>query len=244
MKINEDICRRALETYGIEKQRLMLFEEMSELQNAICKEQRGRVASIYDICEDIADVAIMCEQMALYYGKALVEIFVEEKLDKLYIQLAREPKHPHVDSPQSDSIELCGLIWDAHNLVIDGKEHFTYDDAVEAAAKVGRRLPTSEEWERLCALGSTWDDKRKGRWFGGNHATDHKGSIFLPAAGYRSGSSGALYGVTALGYYWSAVPSSATRGRYLYFYSSYVSPLYNNSRAYGYCIRPVRDLVK
>lgn len=242
MKINENICRRALEAYGIEKQRMMLFEEVAELQNAICKEQRGRVKSIDDICEEIADVAIMCEQMALYYGKERVEMLIDEKLERLYRQLGGVVKHPHVDKPQAEGIELCGLLWDTENLVIDGKEYFTFDEAQEGAAKVGKRLPTPEEWEQLCALGSTWDYEREGRWFGGNHDTDHEGSLFLPAAGYRDYSSGALGGVATSGYYWAAVPSSTASGRYLFFYSAYVNPVGNDNRAFGYSVRLVSDI--
>lgn len=244
MQINEDICRRALETYGIEKQRLMLFEEMAELQNAICKEQRGRVVSIYDICEEIADVAIMCEQMALYYGKDRVEMFIEEKMERLSRQLGGVVEHPHVDEPQAEDIELCGLLWDEENLVIDGQEHFTFDEAQEVAAKVGKRLPTPEEWEQLCALGSTWDDEHKGRWFGGNHDTDHEGSLFLPAAGGRGYLSNPLYSVSEFGRYWAAVPNSAARRRYLGFSASGVYPLNSIYRAYGFCVRLVRDVSK
>lgn len=72
------------------------------------------------------------------------------------------------------SIELCGLLWDTENLAIggyekDGHHYYTWHEAMEAARSVGKRLPTWEEWEALCDLGSTWDDERKGRWFGGNH---------------------------------------------------------------------------
>ncbi|MFR4026901.1 MAG: hypothetical protein ACLTZY_15870 [Alistipes indistinctus] len=93
--------------------------------------------------------------------------------------------------PESDSIELCGLLWDTENLAIggygkDGHHYYTWQEAMDAAKSVGKRLPTRYEWVALCDLGSTWDGKRKGRWFGGNHDTDHKGSLFLPAAGLSS----------------------------------------------------------
>lgn len=100
----------------------------------------------------------------------------------------RLDENPVAADSMSDPIELCGLLWDRDNLTIggyekDGHHYYTWQEAMDAARSVGKRLPTREEWEALCDLGSTWDDELKGRWFGGNHDSDHKGSLFLPAAG-------------------------------------------------------------
>lgn len=72
----------AIKTYGKEAQTQMLFEEMAELQNAICKLNRGR-GSNRDVCEEIADVMIMCLQMAQIYGLELVEGWAEYKIARL-----------------------------------------------------------------------------------------------------------------------------------------------------------------
>ena len=153
-----------------------------------------------------------------------------------------------VSDPESDSIELCGLLWDTENLAIggyekDGHHYYTWHEAMEAAKSVGKRLPTGDEWKALCDLGSTWDGKRKGRWFGGNHDSDHKGSLFLPAAGLRNGSSGELAYTSLTGYYWSSSPyyGGLNNAGYLYFYSGNVSPLGNSYRALGFSVRCVRD---
>ena len=146
-----------------------------------------------------------------------------------------------------NEIELCDLLWDTENLAIggnkkDGRHYYTWDEAMEAARSVGKRLPTREEWVALCDLGSTWDDELKGRWFGGNHDSDHKGSLFLPAAGLRYGS-GELANASSSGYYWSSSPyygGSYNAGN-LYFYSGSVLPLYSSNRAYGFSVRCVRD---
>ena len=147
-----------------------------------------------------------------------------------------------------NEIELCGLLWDTENLAIggyekDGHHYYTWHEAMEAARSVGKRLPTREEWETLCDLGSTWDNKLKGRWFGGNHDSDHKGSLFLPAAGLRIYYSGELAGTSSFGYYWSSSPyyGGNNNAGSLYFYSGYVFPLNNYSRAYGFSVRCVRD---
>ena len=146
------------------------------------------------------------------------------------------------------SIELCGLLWDTENLAIggyekDGHHYYTWQEAMDAAKAVGKRLPTWQEWEALCDLGSTWDDELKGRWFGGNHNSDHKGSLFLPAAGLRNNNSGELALTSSYGYYWSSSPyyGGINTAGYLYFSSGLVNPLDSYSRAYGFSVRCVQN---
>ncbi len=146
------------------------------------------------------------------------------------------------------SIELCGLLWDTENLAIggyekDGHHYYTWQEAMDAAKAVGKRLPTWQELKALCDLGSTWDDELKGRWFGGNHNSDHKGSLFLPAAGLRSGNSGELARTSSHGYYWSSSPyyGGGDNAGSLDFYSGYVSPLNSNTRALGFSVRCVQN---
>ena len=154
--------------------------------------------------------------------------------------------------PESDSIELCGLLWDTENLAIggyekDGRHYYTWDEAMEAARSVGKRLPTQYEWVALCDLGSTWDDELKGRWFGGNHDSDHKGSLFLPIAGLSSskglGYRTKMIGTSTSGYYWSSSPGygSSNYAVNLYFRSGFVYPLNYFNRANGFSVRCVRD---
>ena len=147
-----------------------------------------------------------------------------------------------------NEIELCGLLWDTENLAIggyekDGHHYYTWHEAIEAARSVGKRLPTREEWKALCDLGSTWDDERKGRWFGGNHDSDHKGSLFLPAAGLRNNNSGELVGTSSNGYCWSSSPyyGGVSYAGGLGFYSGSVYPPNSCYRAYGFSVRCVRD---
>ena len=144
------------------------------------------------------------------------------------------------------------LEWMTENLTgfggteINGRWYYTYDEAVEAVKQLGDgwRLPTRGEMVDLDDLGSTWDDERKGRWFGGNHATDHEGSLFLEAAGYRHRESGALTDVGTGGTYWSSSSSYAgtLNAGYLHFGSTVVYPLNGYSRAYGFSVRCVRNV--
>lgn len=146
------------------------------------------------------------------------------------------------------SIELCGLLWDTENLAIggyekDGHHYYTWQEAMDAAKAVGKRLPSCQELKALYYLGSTWDDERKGRWFGGNHDSDHKGSLFLPAAGLRNCNSGELANTSSNGYYWSSSPYYGGYGYAgnLNFNSGNVNPLNNNNRAYGFSVRCVQN---
>ena len=57
----------ALSRYGAQAQITMVFEEMAELQDVLCKFLRGRVDgdTLANIAEEIADVGIMLDQMVI-----------------------------------------------------------------------------------------------------------------------------------------------------------------------------------
>ena len=181
---------------------------------------------------------------------------VDELVARRAIDIAKEELELQQDVVQRDApsapIELCGLLWDTENLAVGGYEknghhYYTWEDAMDAAKSVGKRLPTRKEWKALCDLGSTWDDELKGRWFGGNHDTDHKGSLFLPAAGFGYsndlGYCAKLAGTSLAGYYWSSSMDDE-RGDYagsLHLGSIGVSPLEINLITLGFSVRCVRD---
>jgi uncharacterized protein (TIGR02145 family) len=181
---------------------------------------------------------------------------VDELVARRAIDIAKEESKLQQDvvrgDAPSDSIELCGLLWDTENLVIggyekDGYHYYTWQEAMDAAKSVGKRLPTREEWKALCDLGSTWDDERKGRWFGGNHDSDHKGSLFLPIAGLSS-SKGLSYptkmiGTSTGGYYWSSSMDDGISyyAVNLYFDSGTVFPQDRGIRTFSFSVRCVRD---
>ena len=82
----------------------------------------------------------------------------------------------------------------------------------------------------------TWSDATKGYTFKTNNV-----ETYWQACGYRAYDSGSLGSVGSRGYYWSAGPSNATNGRYLYFNSGYVYPQIFSNRAYGFSVRPVSE---
>lgn len=83
-----DIYNRALNVYGYNAQRLMLIEEIGELLNAIAKLPRAR-ATIDDVIEELADVAIMIDQMAFYWGWSEFHTKKEMKLERLQERLKK-----------------------------------------------------------------------------------------------------------------------------------------------------------
>ena len=72
--------RKALDTYGIEAQTRMVFEEMAELQKELCKKLRG-ADNVSAIAEEIADVLVTLDQMAIYYG--IIDQIRENRIKKV-----------------------------------------------------------------------------------------------------------------------------------------------------------------
>ena len=66
----------------------MLIEEIGELLNAIGKQPRGR-ATNNDILEELADVVIMCEQIAISISFADYLTKRIEKLERLEAKLSK-----------------------------------------------------------------------------------------------------------------------------------------------------------
>lgn len=84
----ESLYRKVITCYGFPAQAAMAVEECSELTNAICKFRRGRVSDD-DIITEIADVMIMCEQLASYFGKDKVALEKKKKLERLEERLSK-----------------------------------------------------------------------------------------------------------------------------------------------------------
>ena len=77
----------AIQTFGMQKQILMVFEEMAELQKELCKNMRG-ADNCDHIAEEIADVLIMLDQMMLLYdNEERVAEYKAEKVERLRARL-------------------------------------------------------------------------------------------------------------------------------------------------------------
>ena len=120
------------------------------------------------------------------------------------------------------------------------------DDAAAVNWGGSWRMPTETEMQELLNNTTrTWQSNYNSSGIAGYLFTSTKTgytdkSIFLPAAGYRDGSS-LSYGGTG-GYYWSSTldTSHVNYGRYLYFYSGNAYMYYGYGRCIGFAVRAVQ----
>lgn len=88
-QLTKEIYQRALSSYGIVAQKWVLVEECAELLNAIAKLKRGR-STKEEIITELADVHIMVEQMAFFFGWDEFEDEKESKLQRLWERLNKK----------------------------------------------------------------------------------------------------------------------------------------------------------
>ena len=94
---NKELCYQALQKYGTEAQFLMVIEECSELQKAICKAFRNNKESVKTvdsaILEELVDVIVMCEQLRL-----MACVPMDDINDMARIKLERALNHENIRS--------------------------------------------------------------------------------------------------------------------------------------------------
>ena len=78
-----EIEKDAVATFGVDAQMRMLQEECGELIVAVGHYLRGRDGSEDNLCEELADVRIMVEQIEVALGNAAVEEYRDNKLQRL-----------------------------------------------------------------------------------------------------------------------------------------------------------------
>lgn len=82
--MEEDVIRKAIDTYGNDAQLWMVIEEMSELTKEICKFKRGK-DNFLEIADEMADVYIMLEQLKRLCAvpQDLIQQRIDFKFDRL-----------------------------------------------------------------------------------------------------------------------------------------------------------------
>jgi len=72
----------AITKWGVGAQKNMAYEEIGELLTALARDDRGRVTT-EELLTELADVTIMCEQMAYILGFEDYEKEIDRKLIRL-----------------------------------------------------------------------------------------------------------------------------------------------------------------
>jgi len=85
----EELYRDAVETWGEDLQVQIAIEEVNELGAELSRHQRG-TGNMASICEEIADVEIMLEQLRLIFGDDVIDSAKENKLGRLSDRLDHE----------------------------------------------------------------------------------------------------------------------------------------------------------
>lgn len=85
----KQIEKEAVETYGVDAQMRMLQEECGELIVAVGHYLRGREGSLANLCEELADVKIMVEQIEIALNNPAVEEWYIRKLERLKSRLTK-----------------------------------------------------------------------------------------------------------------------------------------------------------
>ena len=149
-------------------------------------------------------------------------------------------------------------LWSADNTVTGGYNQGNDNPVVKTVydpSPVGFKMPANNAFTGFTTTGlnstsqsemnvdGTDDWQQWTNNFGHNFWTNSSktATINFPASGLRFSNAGSLGNVGYDGYYWSAVPSFASGGCYLDFYSGYVYPLSRGSRAYGFSVRAVSE---
>lgn len=90
------------------------------------------------------------------------------------------------------------------------------------------RIPTKEEFARLCECYTRFDNKDGGRWFFDRETCDE---LFFPCQGYFCDN----------GFYWSSTLTCATNAYYFFFDSEEMDPMHSCGLEYRRGIRLVSD---
>ena len=140
-------------------------------------------------------------------------------------------------SPKAEYTEENSLTYGKDMSDISGNPQY---DAATANWGGDWRMPTKEEMRELLN-NCTWIWTTQNGVNGYNVKGPNGNSVFLPAAGYRDGSS--LYGAGGYGYYWSSAPNDYDDGDAcgLYFDSSYHLMGIDYYRSHGLSVRSVLE---
>ena len=105
----------------------------------------------------------------------------------------------------------------------DGEQYFTFDAAQIHAKRLGKKIPTKEQWKTICEEYSFEELKRT-----------------LPLAGNFLYASAAYYNQGTYGYYWASSPTG-TYGYLVLLSATQVFPANSLNRANGFSVRCLKN---
>lgn len=82
-KDQREICFKAVRTFGENAQCIKAMEECGEMVHALARKVLDQEPNLDNICEEIADVEILMEQMRVIFGDAFIDKWKNKKLEKL-----------------------------------------------------------------------------------------------------------------------------------------------------------------
>ena len=77
------ICFKAVRTFGEYSQCIKAMEECGELIHALSRKVLDQDADFDNICEEVADLEILMDQMRVIFGDAFIDKWQEKKLKRL-----------------------------------------------------------------------------------------------------------------------------------------------------------------
>ncbi len=89
------ICVEAVDTFGDGPQQIKAIEELAELQTVLARDMNCLQVTDEEIIDEIADVHIMTQQMAIIFGEKEVVQRINEKLERLKRMIDEENAHGH-----------------------------------------------------------------------------------------------------------------------------------------------------
>lgn len=78
-----EICAKTIRTFGENAQCIKAMEECGEMVHALARKVLNQDPNLDNICEEIADVEILMEQMRVIFGDAFIDKWKNKKLEKL-----------------------------------------------------------------------------------------------------------------------------------------------------------------
>ena len=101
----------------------------------------------------------------------------------------------------SKGIRINNTIWDSTNTIVGDQKYFTYEEAMEIANSLGKRLPNKDDVEDLLKLEMIANDD-KGLNNGATFYLNEKIFLHIPFEGYIDRLDDTLHSKYNLGIYW------------------------------------------